>query len=109
MPEIDLAVFRALQETAGAEFVSELVDTFLQDAPATLRELRSAWDDRSAERFRRAAHSLKSNGDTFGAQAFAALARDLELRGLPPDAAPIATLEESFAAVAAALRELCRG
>jgi HPt (histidine-containing phosphotransfer) domain-containing protein len=109
MPQIDLAVFRALQETAGAEFVSELVDTFLQDAPSTLRELRSAWDDRSAERFRRAAHSLKSNGDTFGARAFAALARHLELRGPPPDVAPIATLEESFVGLAAALRELCSG
>lgn len=106
---IDQTVFRELEETAGAEFVTELVETFIQEAPATLAELRSAWGEGSAERFRRAAHSLKSNGSTFGAHAFAALARDLELRGLPADAAPITSLQESFSGVATALRELCRG
>ena len=106
---IDVAVFRELEETAGADFVTELVDTFLQDAPATLAELRSAWGDRSAERFKRAAHSLKSNGSTFGAHEFAALARELELGGLPADISPITTLQESFIGIAAALRELCRG
>ena len=35
-----------------------------------------------AERFRRAAHSLKSNSNTFGALALGALARELELGGL---------------------------
>lgn len=106
---IDLAVLRELEDTAGAEFVTELAETFIQEAPATLAELRSAWQDRSAERFRRAAHSLKSNGSTFGAHEFAALARDLELGGLPADAGPIGKLQESFGGVAAALRELCRG
>ncbi len=38
---IDLAVFRELQETAGADFVTELVDTFLEEAPAMLAELRA--------------------------------------------------------------------
>ena len=39
-----------------------------------------------ADRFRRAAHSLKSNSNTFGALRLAALARELELNGL--DAGP---------------------
>lgn len=109
MPTIELSVFRELQDNAGADFVNELVDTFLQEAPETLSELRSAWDAKSAERFKRAAHSLKSNGHTFGANDFAELARQLELGGLPGDAKPIETLQGSFDGVAMQLRELCRG
>ena len=40
-PTIDRATFEALQQTAGAEFVGELVDTFLDrsaaDAAGTAR------------------------------------------------------------------------
>ena len=68
-----------LQDATGAEFVAELVDTFLQEAPAMLDDLRHALAARDADTFRRAAHSLKSNGNTFGALALGALARDLEL------------------------------
>jgi HPt (histidine-containing phosphotransfer) domain-containing protein len=71
---IDPAVFEELQATAGAEFVRELIDTFLAEAPAMLGELREAFDAGDAERFRRTAHSLKSNGNTFGALALGALA-----------------------------------
>ena len=39
------------------------------------------WPRTMPMRFRRAAHSLKSNGETFGATALAALARELELDG----------------------------
>ena len=106
---IDHATFAGLQETAGAEFVKELVTTFLEEAPRMLAELRSAQAARSAERFRRAAHSLKSNGQTFGAMALGAMARDLELGGLVADAAPLAALEAEFQRVAIALKELCHG
>ena len=52
-----------------------------------LAELRSARAAGDAERFRRAAHSLKSNSNTFGALALGALARELELNGLDADPA----------------------
>ena len=39
---IDIATFRRLQEAAGADFVDKLVDTFLEEAPAMLRELWAA-------------------------------------------------------------------
>jgi hypothetical protein len=39
---IDLARYAELQDTAGADFVVELVDTFLEEAPAMLAELRNA-------------------------------------------------------------------
>ena len=72
---IDKAVYADLQEAAGAEFVAELVDTFLEEASGMLAELRSARAENHADRFRRAAHSLKSNSNTFGAVRLGALAR----------------------------------
>jgi len=110
---IDLAVFRELQDTAGADFVVELVDTFLEQAPAMLTDLRSSRADADADRFRRAAHSLKSNSMTFGATTLGRLARELELKGLDADAArddaAIAAIEVAYADAAAALKELARG
>jgi HPt (histidine-containing phosphotransfer) domain-containing protein len=79
---IDAEAFAALRETTGAEFVRELVDTFLEEAPSMLEDLRQSLAGHDAERFRRAAHSLKSNASTFGALALGALARDLELTGV---------------------------
>jgi HPt (histidine-containing phosphotransfer) domain-containing protein len=112
-PVIDRATFRTLQESAGADFVVELVDTFLEEAPAMLAELRSARADADAERFRRAAHSLKSNGMTFGATALGGLARALELKGLDAepatDEAAIAAIDVAYADAATMLKELTRG
>ena len=78
-PTIDRATFDALAETTGADFVRELVDTFLQEAPAMLDDLRNALATQDADKFRRAAHSLKSNCNTFGALAMGAMAAKLEL------------------------------
>jgi HPt (histidine-containing phosphotransfer) domain-containing protein len=106
-PSIDRTVLRELQDTAGADFVGELVGTFFEEAPTMLAELRAARTAGAADRFRRAAHSLKSNSLTFGATALAELARDLELGGMPADAAPLVALEAAYAAAAAELKELC--
>ena len=109
---IDRPTFAALQETAGAEFVAELVDTYLEEAPTMIADLKSALAAGDAERFKRAAHSLKSNSNTFGAQALGAMAKALELgglahaRGAKPD--PLPELEAEFARAAAALRGLAR-
>ena len=65
-PTIDRATFAELEQTAGAEFAVELVDTFLAEAPAMLADLRAALAAGDADAFRRTAHSLKSNGNTFG-------------------------------------------
>jgi len=106
---IDRNAFAELQSTAGTEFVAELVDTFVEDAPRMLAELRDAQAAGAADRFRRAAHSLKSNASTFGASRLAALARELELGGIPADALPIGALQSEFERAAAALKDLARG
>ncbi len=106
---IDTAAFEELKATAGADFVAELAATFFEEAPLMLAELRHAQRSADAERYRRAAHSLKSNSQTFGALQLAALARVQELAGLPADATPIDALHAEFDIAAAALRELIDG
>jgi histidine phosphotransfer protein HptB len=109
-PTIDPITFEALQQTAGTEFVGELVDTFLEEAPAMLAELRDTLAAGNADAFRRAAHSLKSNSLTFGALTLGAMARELELGGLAPvraaNAQPLDALAAEYARVAAALTGL---
>ncbi len=75
---IDLDTWRALQDSAGAEFVAELAGTFLEEGPRMLGELRAALSSGDTETFRRTAHSLKSNCLTFGALGMGAMARELE-------------------------------
>jgi histidine phosphotransfer protein HptB len=111
-PTIDVATFEELKATAGDDFVRELVDTFLVEAPAMLDDLRAAYAAGNADTFRRAAHSLKSNANTFGALTLARFAKHLELGGIGPvseaNGAPLEALEFEYARVAKALAELAR-
>lgn len=108
-PLIDPAVFAELQDTAGADFVAELVDTFGEEAPPLIADLRESFAAGTADRFRRAAHSLKSNCNTFGATRLAEMARALELGGMPPDAGPIDALADEFVHTLQALKDMARG
>ena len=65
-PTIDLATFDELKETAGAEFVVELVDTFLTEAPLMLDDLRRALAGCNADQFRRAAAYVSRGIGTIG-------------------------------------------
>jgi HPt (histidine-containing phosphotransfer) domain-containing protein len=58
--------------------VRELIDTFLEEAPAQLAALRHAVEQAEADEARLAAHTLKSNGANFGAIAFTEVCRELE-------------------------------
>ena len=103
---IERAAFEELQATAGEDFAKELVGTFLEEAPVMLAELREAHAAGHAEAFRRAAHSLKSNSQTFGALTLAAMARALELNPLPAGTSALDALAHEYARAAAALAEL---
>src|SRR3954451_20546537 len=109
-PTIDRATFDALAETTGAEFARELLGTFLEEAPLMLDQLRLALATQDADGFRRAAHSLKSDCNTFGALEMGEMARDLELAHLSAMATDggqrLSALTEEYARVAAALTEL---
>jgi PAS domain S-box-containing protein len=65
----------------GREAVAELVDAFLDDGAAQMATLRAAVERGDAEEALRAAHTLKANGATFGAQPFSELCRELEALG----------------------------
>jgi len=78
---IDLSTFSNLTELVGDDFISELVETLFEEGPGLLEEMRLALDSGDAETFRRSAHSLKSNGASFGATQLASLARDMEYMG----------------------------
>jgi HPt (histidine-containing phosphotransfer) domain-containing protein len=64
-----------------ADFVKDLIDTFLEDTPKMLGEMRQALTTHDAEVFRRAAHSLKSNSASFGALHLSMQAKELEMLG----------------------------
>jgi CheY-like chemotaxis protein/HPt (histidine-containing phosphotransfer) domain-containing protein len=77
---LDAAALDSLRELGGDAFLTEVIDTFCADAPTLLATLRSALDAGDGAELRRAAHTLKSNGSTLGAETFAELCRTLEHR-----------------------------
>ena len=79
--QIDMNTFNTLKDSAGDDFINELIDTFLDDAPNLMAQMHSALSANDADSFRRAAHSMKSNAATFGAMELSALAKDLESLG----------------------------
>jgi HPt (histidine-containing phosphotransfer) domain-containing protein len=104
---LDAATLARLRESVGDEFLVELVDTFLDDAPSQLATLRGAIEQSDAVEARRAAHTLKSNGATFGAASFSERCRLLEDAAKRGDLAEagelLARVEAEYADVAAAL------
>ncbi len=108
--ELDMTTFQELKDMSGADFIDELVNTFLEDAPNLVDEMRSALKVNDAEAFRRAAHSLKSNSATFGANRLSGLAKELEMLGkenrLSEAEAKLGPLEEVLHSVEAELRGL---
>jgi PAS domain S-box-containing protein len=77
---LDDGALQNLRDLGGEDFLREVIDAFLADAPALIATLRSSLDEQGAEELRRAAHTLKSNGATLGAEGFAELCRTLEQR-----------------------------
>ena|SRR5687767_11937005 len=78
MPVIDKAIFEELKQMSGEDFINELIDAFLDDAPNMFNNMHTALGAQDVESFRRNAHSLKSNANTFGATELGALAKELE-------------------------------
>ena len=110
MPIIDEKTFDELKQMSGAEFINELIDTFLEDSPKLIEEMESALKTNNVDSFRRAAHSLKSNAATFGASELFALAKELEILGkenkLNETGDRLRALEEAYESVRKELSEL---
>ena len=61
-----------------AGFLEELIDTFLEDAPKMLSEMRQAVESGAAGALHIAAHNLKANSADMGAAALSSTCRKLE-------------------------------
>ena len=81
MPEVlDQAALDSLLQMVGgdADFVDELVDTFLADVPLQLAELRAAVAAGTAADAVRPAHTLKGTAASIGARAVETMSRSIE-------------------------------
>jgi CheY-like chemotaxis protein/HPt (histidine-containing phosphotransfer) domain-containing protein len=105
---VNLAQLEAAVEDPA--FVRELISTFLNDAPGLVWALRSSLEQRNLEELRRAAHTLKSNGRTFGATTLAVLSEELErsaqIGALAGAAELVTRIENEYARVEDALGAL---
>ena len=79
--QIDMNTFNSLKDSTGADFIDELINAFLEDAPNLITQMHAALARNDADSFRRAAHSMKSNAATFGAVQLSIRARELENLG----------------------------
>jgi len=107
MSIIDKATFNELKQMSGADFINELIDAFLEDTPNMIQNMYAALDTKDVESFRRNAHSLKSNANTFGATGLGALAKELEFMAKENDlevGTRLAVLNEAFGKVAEELK-----
>lgn len=108
---LDHGALANLRALVGDEaLLSELIDTFLADAPELLADMWEALRRSDAAGLRLAAHSLKSNSADFGATTLAQLCRQIETLGkvgtLDGAAALVEQAEQEYAAAAAALAGL---
>jgi histidine phosphotransfer protein HptB len=109
MTAIDKATFEDLKQISGADFINELIDAFLEDAPKMMSEMETALAARNVESFRRNAHSLKSNANTFGATELGGLAKELEMMARESNLEignRLEVLKETFRNVAEELEEM---
>jgi CheY-like chemotaxis protein/HPt (histidine-containing phosphotransfer) domain-containing protein len=107
---LDASALESLRELDGEGFLAEVIDTFLSDAPALVATLRTTYEEGDTAGLRRAAHTLKSNGQTFGARRFSELCRALEERArsgeLDRGAELLDRIEREYAALAKTLAAL---
>jgi HPt (histidine-containing phosphotransfer) domain-containing protein len=107
---IDPKKYKEFCDAMGADFIGEVIAVFNEDAPELLYQMKAALAAADAELFRRAAHSLKSNSASFGADKLAGLARELEILGKEGSLAAVgdkvALAEVEYQRVQQALQEL---
>ena len=107
MSKIDKGTFDDLKQMSGGDFINELIDAFLDDAPTMIQDMQAALETKDVESFRRNAHSLKSNANTFGATELGVLAKELEFMAKEKNlnvGARLSALKEELDEVAEELR-----
>jgi HPt (histidine-containing phosphotransfer) domain-containing protein len=107
---LDLSALDRLRKMTGGdeEFLSELIQTFLESAPQEIARMRQALENQNAELLCLAAHSLKANGAEFGAHKLQQMCQHLEEMGkqkvLEGAAQQLSEIEAEYTRVDTALR-----
>jgi CheY-like chemotaxis protein len=81
---LDASALERLRDTLGKQadvLLPTLVKSFIDDGTRLLNEASRALQQKNAQDLRRAAHTLKSNGATFGAVMLSTVAKQLEQLG----------------------------
>lgn len=114
-PLLDPAAIANLRDMVGGEpeYLAELIDSFLEDAPVLLANMAKAVAEGDAAALRLHAHSLKSNAADFGAKELSELCKEMELAGKTGEMTGTAVLfsqaQTIYPHIAAALIELRQG
>jgi HPt (histidine-containing phosphotransfer) domain-containing protein len=109
---IDMPTFTTLKENMGEDFLGELVQAYFDETPQLISALQSALASGDSEAFRRAAHSIKSTSNSFGALEYGELARELEMMGkdnkLGEAGGKVEILVSEYPNVKKSLEQVCR-
>lgn len=109
LPTLDpsvLAAYREIQQPGAPDFVTELIDLFLDDTTSQLKGLRAAVSKNDGDEIRRVAHLLKGSSGNIGAGLMATLYKELEEQPDPDSGdrlALLARIETEFELVREAL------
>jgi PAS domain S-box-containing protein len=72
---------RDLQEEGAADFLTELIDLYIEDSALLMDEIRSGLRIGNTDVLRQAAHTLKGSSGSLGARAFSRMCHEAELLG----------------------------
>ena len=76
---IDPEAWETLQSMTDPDFLIQLIDVYLSDSSDLIQQMHSGIEHGDVDGVRRAAHSLKSNSASLGANQVAEAARNLEM------------------------------
>lgn len=107
---IDHKTYHELKDLMGADYVGEIIDTYIQETGALIQQLKQALGAGDSISFGRLAHSIKSSSASLGALTFSQQARELEMLGKANDLSGVGTqlehLEADFLLVKRSLEAL---
>jgi HPt (histidine-containing phosphotransfer) domain-containing protein len=86
---IDQKTYSELKDLMGADYVIEIIDTYIQETSGLIQQLQQALKAGDAGTFGRLAHSIKSSSASLGALTFSQQARELEMLGKANDLAGV--------------------
>ncbi len=82
---LDGGAITRLERIGGSEFVVEMIELFLENAPQRLKAARDSYESGDIQTLHRSVHSLKSTAANLGARALQAAAEAAEARAHDED------------------------